>query len=441
MDDIYLVKTDSDGNLLWHKTFGGPCNDIGTSVQHTVDGGYIISGITDSFGAGENNFYIIKVAPRKMTPSECQLTLASDYGLPLGGGIYSRGSSASFSVYPSTIFSDPGIQIIFSGWTSESLGGYTGQENQVTVNMNHNITETANWKTQYYLTVETGEDSIVSPSSGWYDSGDTIILNAESDRVNFIRRVFKGWSGDIESELNNINIVLDGPKTVYALWTTDYTIAYIIGGIISIVTVTSTAVIYNARRRERALEEEFKKQQISLARELARERAREFEEKQREKGLFKFQRHGNVFWGTRDQVQEWRRIDLGLTNNFKDYDPRDFEVLIGRLFEKMGYIVELGRFRRDLGIDIVARNEEEVVVVEVKKWKLGNNVGNDVVRSVLGALWQVPMGSATSKKAVVVTTSNFTVMAREQARDSPVELWNNRVLTQLLEKYIIQSEF
>lgn len=58
--DVYLVKTDSSGNLVWEKTFGGTGWDYGNSVKATGDGGYIIAGYTKPSGAAHEDVYIIK---------------------------------------------------------------------------------------------------------------------------------------------------------------------------------------------------------------------------------------------------------------------------------------------------------------------------------------------------------------------------------------------
>lgn len=61
MDDVYLIKTDSNGDTLWTRTFGGAAADYGYQVSQTLaDSGYIIIGNTYSLGAGDSDIYLVK---------------------------------------------------------------------------------------------------------------------------------------------------------------------------------------------------------------------------------------------------------------------------------------------------------------------------------------------------------------------------------------------
>ena len=58
--DVFLVKADKAGNLMWQKTIGGADWDFANSLQATLDGGFIIAGTTYSYGHGNADGYIIK---------------------------------------------------------------------------------------------------------------------------------------------------------------------------------------------------------------------------------------------------------------------------------------------------------------------------------------------------------------------------------------------
>jgi len=58
--DVYLLKIDSLGDTLWTRTYGGDYSEEGHSVKQTSDGGYIVTGFTTSYGAGCADIYLVK---------------------------------------------------------------------------------------------------------------------------------------------------------------------------------------------------------------------------------------------------------------------------------------------------------------------------------------------------------------------------------------------
>jgi hypothetical protein len=84
--DFWLIKTDANGNMQWNQTYGGTGLDEARALVQTHDGGYALAGSTTSFGAGRADFYLVK------TEGECGLawiassvksvTLVRDAGTP-----------------------------------------------------------------------------------------------------------------------------------------------------------------------------------------------------------------------------------------------------------------------------------------------------------------------------------------------------------------------
>ena len=82
-EDVYLIKTDENGVEQWSRTFGGISHDGGISVQQTTDGGYGIAGITKSFGAGNSDVYLLKTDENGL----------EQWSQTFGGTSYDSGSS------------------------------------------------------------------------------------------------------------------------------------------------------------------------------------------------------------------------------------------------------------------------------------------------------------------------------------------------------------
>lgn len=100
--DVYLLKLDKKGKEVWSKTYGGMSWDEGVSVGETADGHYVICGYTHSFGKGEEDVYLIK------TDSDGNILWSRTYGgerLDMGnsvcvtgdGGFLIGATSGSFS--------------------------------------------------------------------------------------------------------------------------------------------------------------------------------------------------------------------------------------------------------------------------------------------------------------------------------------------------------
>ena len=126
-EDVYVVKLDANGNLQWTKTIGGPKREWGSSLIQTADGGYAIAGTTTSFGAGGEDVYVIKLDASgnlqwtktiggKKEDAGISLIQTSDGGYAIAGYTKSFGAGGE-DVYVVKLDADGKLQ-----WT-KTIGG------------------------------------------------------------------------------------------------------------------------------------------------------------------------------------------------------------------------------------------------------------------------------------------------------------------------------
>lgn len=108
----------------------------------------------------------------------------------------------------------------------------------------------------------------------------------------------------------------------------------------------------------------------------------------------------------------------------KSMSPRDFEVFVAGLFEKLGFSVNVTKATRDGGKDIIATKSDPIpytLIVECKHWGEQHKVDVSVVRSLYGV-----QTAEQANQSIVVTSSKFTKDARKFAeeRKNLMTLWD-----------------
>ncbi len=114
--DIFIIRLDSHGDVQWKTVFGGKREDIGCSITTTPDGGYVLTGETNSddgdfkgMNKGGKDIFVIKLDSRGDV----------EWKKTFGGGSYDSASS---------ITRTPDGSYVLTGWTSSYDSDFKGRK-------------------------------------------------------------------------------------------------------------------------------------------------------------------------------------------------------------------------------------------------------------------------------------------------------------------------
>jgi hypothetical protein len=158
-DDVFLTKTDTGGNPVWTKTFGGIQADRGISLAQTQDSGYVVAGYTFSFGNSNGEYYLIKTNSNGDTLWTKQYgtssyDLASDVMQTSDAGYIVSGSSGGVGSF--------GMYII----KTDSLGNSGCNENSTPTIVTSPVLQLANLQINHFRGITISIPPTFSTSAG-----------------------------------------------------------------------------------------------------------------------------------------------------------------------------------------------------------------------------------------------------------------------------------
>ncbi len=262
--DGWVIKLDSAGQIEWQHTYGGVEYDCAGFIQQTSDGGYILTGFTESFGAGGIDIWVMKLGSNGDISPSCEFVGISDTAISSTGflpgetDVTPQGTSlallvsnvspyvtdatatllcsdqeCSLAISTSaggttdpnpdrytyyggeqvTITAIPDSGYVFNGWSGDA----SGTENPITIIMDKDKSITANFVLGYTLTIASTEEgsTVPNPGSYTYGAGEEVTITAIPN-VGFS---FSGWTGDVPQGHENdnpITITMDLDKSITA---------------------------------------------------------------------------------------------------------------------------------------------------------------------------------------------------------------------------------
>jgi len=262
--DLWALKLSSGGRVEWERSYGGAFTEYARSIQQTIDGGYIVAGMTSGWPNTSSSAWILKLSSNGDIDPNCNfinstnatkiftsyepyptffspqptnfsfqdtsgITQETDATVRLICEYHQRNLSVFTTIggttnpSPGSYTHDYGTQVSvtavpnsgyqFSGWSGDA----SGTSNPTTITMDSDKSITANFIRQYTLTIVAGTGGTTSPLPGSYDydSGTQVSVTATASSGY----QFSGWSGDASGTVNPITITMNADKSVTANFT------------------------------------------------------------------------------------------------------------------------------------------------------------------------------------------------------------------------------
>jgi uncharacterized delta-60 repeat protein len=187
--DIWVLKLASDGSVEWQKTYGGREEEEASSIRQTTDGGYIVAGSTDTYGAGWHDILILKLSPNGDIDPMCYLVNESN-----------------------ATVSDTSINPVDTDAVPEDVD-FTFQDTNVTPQESEALVYSLCFgQRTLILSATSGGTTEPPPGTYAYDQAMRITLKADPDDGFNL----EGWSGDASGRYNPITVTMDSDKSIQA---------------------------------------------------------------------------------------------------------------------------------------------------------------------------------------------------------------------------------
>ena len=192
MPDVYVIRTDSNGDTIWTKTYGGDSTDIGYSIQQTSDGGFIITGSTNSFGDSNDDVYLVRIDSIgdtlwTRTYGGAKMDKGSSVQETSDEGFIITGETLSFGVYQFTLYL---IKTNSNGdtlWT-KMYGEYITRGNSIDVMSNGDCIITgmtlptgSSYSDVYLIRIDSNGDTLWTKSFGGTDTDEGYSVQQTND--------------------------------------------------------------------------------------------------------------------------------------------------------------------------------------------------------------------------------------------------------------------